>query len=134
MASLCETFLILVSLQKTQILIFIFLNVAQYTCYRKLQSSSTLCFSFPKYMTSLSINGFLVWNFAYFGFALQTQILIFIFLNEAQNNCFQKPKSSSTLYFSFREYLTSLSIHGFLVWNFAYFVFAPQTLYLFFLM
>ena len=72
-------------------------------------------------------NGFPVSKFANFGFAPQTQILVFIFPNVAQCDCNHKPKFFLRLFFSFRDDLTSLLKNVFPGSNMANFIFAPQT-------
>ena len=48
---------------------------------------------FQDNLKSLSTNGFPVSTLVNFGFAPQTEILIYIFTNVAQGDCNQKPKS-----------------------------------------
>ena len=79
---------------QTQILIYIFLNVAQ--CDWNLKTEVFIYvsfFSFRNNLKSLSLNDFPVSKLANFGFAPQTQILIYIFFIVAQCDCNQKPKS-----------------------------------------
>ena len=91
--------------------------------------------SFRRNLTSLSRSDFPGSNFPNFGFAPQTQILIYIFFNIAQCICNQKPKSFLCHVLSFRDNLTRLSRNGFPGSNFPNFGFAPQTrilIYIFF--
>ena len=78
---------------QTQILIHIFMNVAQCDCNQKPKSFLCHVLSFQDNSKSFSRNGFPVSNFVNFRFALQTQILIYIFINVAERDCNQKPKS-----------------------------------------
>ena len=93
-------------------------------------------YSFRDNWTGLSTNGFPVLNFANFGFAPQTQILIYIFFYVAQYDCNQNRSLFLRHVSSFRDNWTSLSTNGFPVLNFANFGFTPQTqisIYIFFL-
>ena len=95
-------------------------------------------FSFRDNSTSLSINGFPVLSFANFGFAPQTQILIYIFFLMRHSVTAIKNRSLFlSHFFSFRDNSASLSINGFPVLKFANFGFAPQSqilIYIFILM
>ena len=86
-----------------------------------------LVFSFRDNLTSLSINGFPVLNYANFGFAPQTQILIYIFFIYRNVTAIKNRRFFLCLVFSFRDNLTSLSINAFPGSNFANFGFDPQT-------
>ena len=77
--------------------------------------------------TSLATNGFAVSIFPNFRFAPQTQDLIYIFINVAQRDCNEKPKSFLRHVLSFRDNSKSFSRNGFPVSNLVNFGFAPQS-------
>ena len=78
---------------QTEILINIFINVAQRDCNEKPKSFLRHVLCFRDYSKSFSRNGFPMSYFVIFGFAPQSQILIYIFINVAQRDCNHKPKS-----------------------------------------
>ena len=78
---------------QTQILIYIFINVAQRYFNPKQRLFSRHVLSFRDYSKSFSRNGLPVSNFVNFGFAPESQNLIYIFINVAERDCNQKPKT-----------------------------------------
>ena len=89
-----------------------------------------LFFIFWDNLTILSINGLPGSNFPNFGFAAQTQFLIYIFLMLHITTAIKNRSSYICLFFSFRDNLTSLSRNGLPGSNFANFGFAPKTQFL----
>ena len=103
------------------------MNVAQCDCNQKPKSFLSHVLRFQDNLQSLSTNGFPESNFPNFGFAPQTHILIHIFINVAQSDCNQKPKSFLLHVLSFQDNSTSFSTNGFPGSNFPNFGFAPHT-------